>query len=154
MYYSEEETSNFKKVFSLIAPTVEKFANEHQLFIEKYYYGGPNWTLVFGRKIGGVAQIYMNYLSDNNFIIRAMWYVDEVETETRHAKNVEIGTYTFNNDLEKLSTILNKALSLIKSWSLKDLDVHHGDMTQWGRQGKTKEYFEEEIKKRYPILDV
>ena len=71
LYYTEEEIKRFKEIFSLIATPIEEFAEKYNLFVEKYYYGCPKWTLFFVRSIGGVAQIYIDYLSNttHDFIV-------------------------------------------------------------------------------------
>ena len=61
LYYTKEEMKKFKEIFSLIAAPIEDFAEKYNLFIEKYYYGCPKWTLFFVRSVGGVAQIYIDY---------------------------------------------------------------------------------------------
>jgi hypothetical protein len=154
MYYSQEETKRFQHAFSSIAPAVEEFTKKYNLFIEKYYYGGPKWTLLFRRTKGGVVQIYINYLQANDFNIGVIWHIDEFETLTRHARHEQIGTYIFRNDLEKLSELLENALQIVRNWSSKDLDEHHSNMTIWKQHWSTKEEFEQAENKKYPLIDI
>lgn len=157
LYYSDAEIAQFKKAFSLVATAVEEFAKKYNLLIDKYYHGSPQWTLIFTRKIGGIAQIYLNYLqgTEYDFNVGVIWYIDEYETKTRHAKYKEIGRYKFEKDnLQPLILLLENAIQIIKNWKPEDLDQHHGGMTVWSQHWKTKEEFEQANSNKYPILDI
>lgn len=157
LYYTEEEIKRFKEIFSLIATPIEEFAKKYNLFVEKYYYGCPKWTLFFVRSIGGVAQIYIDYLSDTtyDFIAGVIWGVDEYESETHHAKYTQIGNYKYdNNNSIELSALLEKSLQTIKNWKFEDLDVHQGGVL-WKQFGRTEKWLEDDIKRKgYPVLDI
>lgn len=157
LYYTEEEINNFKEIFSFISFVLDNFAQKHSFFVEKYRYGYPKWTFVFVRKIGGIAQIYIDYLQGTkfNFEVGVIWSIDEYESETRHAKYTQIGNYRYdNNNSTELSALLEKSLQTIKNWRFEDLDVHQGGML-WKQFGRTEKWLEDDIKRKgYPVLDI
>lgn len=156
LYYSDDEINNFKEVFSLVSPVIQDYINKYNFLLEQYPYGYPKCSLFFRRRIGGVAQIYIDYLQGTRyeFIVGVIWSVDEFETETRHSKYVEIGRFKYAGELKFFSRLLEKALKTIKNWKLEDLDQHHGGMTIWKQHWHTKEEFLLSEQRRYPLLDM
>ena len=156
IHRSEVELAQFEQHFSCIRPIVEDFMRTKGMKIEKYDRGVPNWILQFARKQGGFATVTIGLDERTNadFYVTSSWWVDEYETETRHAKWKRIGKYHYSEPLQKFSRLLEKAIQTIKSWRFSDLNHHDGPMEYWKKHWPTKEIFEQASYRDYPVLDI
>lgn len=153
---TEEELKAIEAAFSLIGPTIEKFARKKGLQITKYYHGAATWILQFVRRKGGAATITigLDERTRKDFYIVSCWWIDEYEAEMRHARDQIIGKHHTAEDPQKFAQLLEQALQAIKSWQFSDLNRHDGPMENWKRTWPTKEAFEQAGYQNYPILDI
>jgi hypothetical protein len=114
--------------FRAIAPTVESFAREHQLVIERYRRGKAAWELRFGRRLGGAATITISYRERTGHVldISATWWVDHPESRTRRLRSEKVAVYERRASAQVLRAQLSQALSTIDGWTLDDLGEPHG----------------------------
>jgi hypothetical protein len=114
--------------FRAIAPTVESFAREHQLLIERYRRGKSAWELRFGRRVGGAAAITISYRERTGHVldISATWWVDDRERRNRRLRSEKVAVYDRRATGQILRQQLGQALAMIDGWSLEDLGEPHG----------------------------
>ncbi len=145
-YYTKEEWQKIEAFFESISQTLNKFAQEHNLHIEKYYHEGQDWTFQFSHPLGGVGQIQVMKREGDLLCLGHHWYKDDYDALTRYSKheiwkNIPIDQTELKAALEKaLKTILYGKLGEWTSvsgnrWSLFNL------WHPW-KQFKNKEEFE------------
>jgi hypothetical protein len=114
--------------FRAIAPTVERFAREHDLLIERYRRGKAAWELRFARSAGGEAVITISYRERTGHVLdlSATWWLDDVEGRTRRLRSQKVAVYERRASPATLLEQLNAALTMIDGWTVDDLGPPHG----------------------------
>ena len=116
------------EAFRTIAPTVEAFARENNLLIERYRRGKGAWELHFERQIGGQANLILSYRERTGHVLdlSAVWWVDDRVTRTRRLRADKIGVYDRRDTPKALRQLLESALARVDSWSDADLGPPRG----------------------------
>lgn len=114
--------------FRAVAPTVEAFAREHQLLIERYRRGKAAWELRFKRRIGGEAALTLSYRERTGHVLdlAAVWWVDDGAQRTRRLRSEKIAVYDRRAPAEQLRSLLEQGLDRIDGWAMPDLGPPHG----------------------------
>src|SRR5207249_159309 len=75
--------------FRAVAPTLEEFARQHDLLIERYRRGKPAWELRFARRVGGEAVITISYRERTGHVldVSVIWWVDDWPAQTRRLRS-------------------------------------------------------------------
>jgi len=114
--------------FRAVAPTIEAFAQEQGLLIERYRRGKPAWELRFARRVGGEAVIAISYRERTGHVldVSAVWWVDDAMTQSRRLRSEKIAVYDRRAAPAALQQQLDEALTIVDGWSLNDLGPPHG----------------------------
>jgi len=146
--WSEKELPKIKAFFRKISHILNKFAQRHNLNIEKYYHDGPSWDFLFRHPEGGVCYIEVRMFDERHVELCGDWSIYEIDSGTGYDKNTSlIKCSTGKIELEKS---LEKMLFWVLSWKRYDLKIiakRSPDVKeQW-----TKEELDNYLKRRYPI---
>jgi hypothetical protein len=98
----------------MYAPSLEGFARSHNLYIDKYYYDGPQWSFCFEHPRGGQAKIDLTIDDSGVITVETGWWVDSYKEFTRSLKygaKVELAP-----DSDAIAKALGNALAEIVSW--------------------------------------
>lgn len=119
--------------FRAVAPTVEAFAREHDLLIERYRRGKPAWELRFARQIGGEAAVTISYRERTGHVldVSVTWWVDDREHQTRRLRSEKVGVYDRRAAPSQLGDQLEAALATVDRWTVHDLGPPHGPFKGW-----------------------
>lgn len=114
--------------FREVAPTVEGFARQHQLLIERYRRGKAAWELRFARRIGGQATLTLSYRERTGHVLdlSAVWWVDDPAAKTRRLRSEKIAVYDRRASAAVLRGQLEQGLSVIDAWRPEDLGPARG----------------------------
>lgn len=119
--------------FRDVAPTVERFAREHELLIERYRRGKPAWELRFAREAGGEAVITLSYRERTGHVLdlSATWWLDDHATRTRRLRSDKVAVYDRRAGSVVLRDQLEQALRRIDAWTVDDLGPPRGPFPAW-----------------------
>lgn len=125
--------------FRSIAPTVEAFARDRDLLIERYRRGKPAWELRFVRRAGGEATITISYRERTGHVLDviATWWLDDLERRTRRLRSEKVAVYYRRESPAILQQHLARALAVIDGWSADDLGAPHGPYQAWTTDQKS-----------------
>jgi hypothetical protein len=125
--------------FRAVAPTVEAFAREHGLLIERYRRGKPAWELRFARQVGGEAAITISYRERTGHVLdlSVTWWLDDREHQTRRLRSEKIAAYDRRAAPSLLRDQLDAALATVDRWTLEDLGPPHGPFKAWPAEPAT-----------------
>jgi hypothetical protein len=123
--------------FRAIAPTVEAFARENELLIERYRRGKSAWELRFARRRGGVASLTISYRERTGHVldISAIWWVDDLAARTRRLHSEKIAVFDRRASAQVLRALLSTGLARIDAWTTDDLGDPHGPFADWDAPG-------------------
>lgn len=123
--------------FRAIAPTVEAFARDHDLLIERYRRGKAAWELRFGRQLGGEAVITISYRERTGHVldISATWWIDDLERRTRRLRSEKVAIYDRRAGPAVLRGQLEQALTAVDDWTIDDLGPPRGPFPAWTTEG-------------------
>jgi len=151
-----QEWLRIKSVFEnpAIGGTIETFAEDHGMYLDKYYHDGQGWSLLFRRRKGGVGKVEVTLMDpeEKKFNITAMWWVDNWEDEARYITRNYITEYLSTEGPVELREKLEAAVAQIGRWNKEDLTAHYG-FKNWRRTWKTPEEFEK-AGRPYKVLDI
>lgn len=119
--------------FRDVAPTVERFAREHELLIERYRRGKSAWELRFARNMGGEAVITLSYRERTGHVLdlSATWWMDDGDTHTRRLRSDKVAVYDRRAGPSVLRDQLEQALRRIDAWTIDDLGPARGPYPEW-----------------------
>lgn len=119
--------------FRAIAPTVEAFAREHDLAIERYRRGKAAWELRFARRAGGEAMITLSYRERTGHVLdlSVTWWLDDREHRTRRLRSAKIAVYDRRAAASVLRQDLEQALATVDRWGIDDLGPPRGPFGTW-----------------------
>jgi len=138
--FAEEELPALEAFFRPLAPTLERFASEHHLLIDRYYHDGPGWDFRFRHPRGGEAYVEVRRAADGAIKIIKMWWQDDYERATRSAKT-EVSDLIPLGSIDLYSTLVS-ALRDALAWTPDCWDhVHSGYESVWHRTW-TKQQFD------------
>jgi hypothetical protein len=114
--------------FRAVAPSVEAFARDHDLLIQRYRRSKPAWELGFARRLGGRAVLTISYRERTGHVldVSATWWLDDRALQTRRLRSEKIGVYDRRAPAAELVQQLTAALATVDEWSLADLGPPHG----------------------------
>ena len=129
--------------------SVFRFANRHNIKIEKYYHESPTWSFLFRHPSGGIAKIDLARKSESTLGIWRYWWHDDYDKATRSIKTEEIQPIPVSD--ADVNALLESALTTILNWNFGDWDgVHDGYESSWHTHW-TKTQFEA-LDNDYPVL--
>ena len=119
--------------FRAVAPTLEEFARQHDLLIERYRRGKPAWELRFARRAGGEAVITISYRERTGHVldVSVIWWVDDWQEQTRRLRSEKVGVYDRRAASSELRQQLAAGLAMIDRWTPVDLGPPHGPFKAW-----------------------
>lgn len=119
--------------FRSVAPTVEAFAREHDLLIERYRRGKSAWELRFARRQGGEAVITLSYRERTGHVLdlSVTWWIDDRASLSRRLRSEKVAVYDRRAAPAMLRQQLATALSTVDAWTLDDLGRPHGPFRTW-----------------------
>lgn len=119
--------------FRSVAPTLEAFAQAHNLLIERYRRGKPAWELHFARQVGGEATITISYRERTGHVldVSATWWVDDRARQTRRLRSEKVAVFDRRAAPAVLRDQLDAALAAVDRWTLDDLGPPRGPFTAW-----------------------
>src|SRR5205823_10133032 len=81
--------------FRAVAPTLEDFARQHDLLIERYRRGKPPWGLRFPRRAGGEAAVTISSREQTGkgLDVSITWWVEDREARPRRRRSEKVGAY-------------------------------------------------------------
>ena len=148
--FATKEKPLLDAFFKPVALVMEKFAEQHNLRLSKYYHQFPTWDFTFKHPKNGVGKIEVDKDSDTTLGVYACWWFDDYDSFTRHIKKSEKKTVQLNpSDLENL---LASAFRLVLGWQFGTWDEKHTSETyRTGWKQFSKEQFQKENVELYPI---
>lgn len=114
--------------FRAVAPTIEGFAREHELTIERYRHGKAAWELRVEPAQGGEATLTISYRERTGHVldISAVWWIEDPVIRTRRLRADKIGVYERRGPAATLRALLDQGLALVNSWTGADLGPPRG----------------------------
>ena len=114
--------------FRAIAPTIESFARDQDLSIERYRRGKAAWELSLEPPRGGRASLTISYRERTGHLVdvSAVWWVDDPESRTRRLHADKIGAWERRASSQALRAMLEDGLRRIKAWTENDLGPPRG----------------------------
>ena len=145
--YEVAEVAEIKAFFRKIARTLNQFAEEHNLKIEKYYNRGPSWDFLFRHPEGGSCYVEVRMDDKEHAKLFGNWSIHDIDTRIDRNKHTQFspcstGRIELRNKLEEM-------LALVLSWNCEDLEIV-GKRSRDFQKQCTKEELEADLK-RYPI---
>lgn len=84
MEYESSLTQNQRRFFHLVGPRLEKFAEDHNVKLQKWFKDIASWALEFRHQHGGAAQIVVAPGGDGREVyLHSAWWLDDYDSETR-----------------------------------------------------------------------
>ena len=148
--FASKEKPLLDVFFKPIALVMEKFAEQHNLRLSKYYYQFPTWDFTFKHPKNGVGKIEVDKDTDTTLGVYAFWWFDDYDNFTRYIKQSEKRTVQLDpNELENVLTI---AFQSVLGWQFGTWDEKHtSDTYRTSWKQFTKEQFQKENVELYPI---
>jgi hypothetical protein len=127
--------------FRAVAPTLEGFAREFELSIERYRHGKAAWELTTEPEQGGRATLTVSYRERTGHVldVSAVWWVDDAATHTRRLHSDKIGTWQRRDSPQALRTTLEQGLGRINGWTTSDLGPPRGPYPATSQAGSKRE---------------
>jgi hypothetical protein len=127
------------EAFRPVAATVEAFAREHDLLIERYRRGKAAWELRFARRAGGEAVLTLSYRERTGHVldVSATWWMDDRRSRTRRLRSEKIAVYDRRANAAVLREQLTQALATVDSWTEADLGPPHGPFSAWSDEASS-----------------
>jgi hypothetical protein len=82
-----------ERFFAPIAEAIKEFASRKNLFVDKYYHDGCDWTLRFRHPKGGVANIFLIRDQCDQLLIGSCWTFDDYDKLTRYFHQRDLDQY-------------------------------------------------------------
>jgi hypothetical protein len=119
--------------FRAVAPTLEDFARQNDLLIERYRRGKAAWELRFARRAGGEAALTISYRERTGHVldVSVTWWVDDRDGQMRRLRSEKVGVYDRRSAPTELRQQLAAGLALIDRWTPADLGPPHGPFKGW-----------------------
>ena len=119
--------------FREVAPTVERFARDHELLIERYRRGKSAWELRFAREVGGEAVVTLSYRERTGHVLdlSVTWWLDESDNRTRRLRSEKVAVYDRRAGAAVLRDQLAEALRRVDAWTIDDLGPPRGPFPAW-----------------------
>lgn len=119
--------------FRSVAPTLEAFAQAHDLLIERYRRGKPAWELRFARQVGGEATITISYRERTGHVldVSVTWWLDDRAQQTRRLRSAKVAVFDRRAAPTSLRGQLEAGLATVDRWSLDDLGPARGPFKTW-----------------------
>ena len=116
------------EAFRAFAPTIESFARDHELAIQRYRHGKAAWELLLEPRQGGEATLTISYRERTGHVmdISAVWWLDDTVSRTRQLRADKIGVFERRGTVKALRAMLELGLERINSWTGADLGPPRG----------------------------
>src|SRR5580693_5575284 len=121
--FATKEKPLLDAFFKPVAPVMEKFAEQHNLRLTKYYHQFPVWDFTFRHPRNGVAKIEVNKETDTILCVYACWWFDDYDNFTRYIKKSEKKSVEIN--LNELTNQLVSAFQTTLGWQFGTWDEKH-----------------------------
>jgi len=120
------------EAFRAVAPTIESFARERELSIERYRHGKAAWELTMEPIQGGEASLTISYRERTGHVldISAIWWLDEPVSRTRRLRSDKVGVWERRASSQALRGMLDEGLRRINGWTGADLGPPRGPYPQ------------------------
>jgi hypothetical protein len=120
------------EAFRAVAPTIESFARDRELSIERYRNGKAAWELTIEPIQGGEASLTISYRERTGHVldISAVWWVDDAVSQTRRLHADKIGIWDRRGSSQELRAMLEDGLQRINGWTRRDLGLPRGPYPQ------------------------
>jgi hypothetical protein len=138
------------EAFRAVAPTVEAFARERGLLVERYRQGRSAWELRFARRLGGEAALVLSYREQTGHVLdlSAIWWVDDLAALSRRLRSEKIAVWDRRADVATLRAELEEGLRRIDGWEEADLGPARGPYLSWSLE--QADAGREEARRRLP----
>lgn len=116
------------EAFRALAPTIESFARDYELTIERYRHGKAAWEILVEPGQGGEATLTISYRERTGHVldISAVWWLDDPINRTRRLRADKIGVFERRGTSKALRALLEQGLDRINSWTGADLGPPRG----------------------------
>jgi len=145
--WAEKELPKVKAFFGKIADILNKFANRHNLNIEKYTQDGPAWDFLFRHPEGGSCYVQVRMYDKRHVELCGDWSIYDIDTGISYDKHTHLSQCS--TDKIELENKLEEMLALVLSWNREDLEIvakRSPDIKeQW-----TKEELASNLERRFP----
>ena len=124
--------------FRAVAVTIESFARENELSVERYRHGKAAWELTVEPAQGGEASLTISYRERTGHVldISAVWWVDDAVSRTRRLHSDKVGVWERRAPATALRSLLEEGLLRINSWTGADLGPPRGPYTELPGRGR------------------
>jgi hypothetical protein len=103
--------------FKYIADRLDRFAEKHNLKVEKYYQNMPFWNFFFNHPLGGYGRIDIACEDHNVYLIK-WWTIDDYDKRKRYHRHESVGKIENEDQLEAK---MLEAIREILGWEKKSL---------------------------------
>jgi len=120
------------EAFRAVAPTIESFARERELSIDRYRHGKAAWQLTTEPIQGGEASLTISYRERTGHVldISAVWWLDDPVSRTRRLRSDKVGVWERRGSSQALRAMLEEGLARINGWTGRDLGPPRGPYPQ------------------------
>jgi hypothetical protein len=105
--------------FKPFAKILDKFADEHNLQVEKYRRNLPQWSFSFQHPLGGNGRVDIQVNAQHEVSMVQWWIVSDYERHTRKLKSMP--TERIETPMDCLEEKLLSAIQKILEWQLGEL---------------------------------
>jgi hypothetical protein len=120
------------EAFRAVGPTIDEFAVQNGLLIDRYRKAKAAWELRFARRIGGESTITVSYreATGHALDVSAIWWLDDPVSRMRRFRSQKIGVYIRRDPPARLRELLESALEQVDAWTTDDLGRRFGPFPQ------------------------
>jgi hypothetical protein len=121
------------EAFRAVAPTVEAFARERGLLLDRYRRGRSAWELRFEREAGGEAALVLSYREQTGHVLdlSAVWWIDDRKARRRRLRSEKVAVWDRRAAPALLREALEEGLRRIDAWREADLGPPRGPYLRW-----------------------
>ena len=130
--FATEELPALEAFFNPLAPVLERFADEHNLVVDRYYHDAPSWDFRFRHPSGGEAYVEVRRAGEDVINIVTAWWQDDFAAGARSVKT-KLSEPLRLESLDLYSALVS-ALREILGWRADSWDqVYGGYKSIWHR---------------------
>lgn len=141
-----------EEFFAPFSDELEKFAEKHNLLIDRYWHQFHSWRFSFKHPKGGIGCLEFSKETDSLkdgslFVIYSFWWLDDYDKSTRFHHRSE--TNLFEAETGKLSQMLEECFDEILSWQLDEwTNKTSGFENSWNIYSREEFY---KLVDKYPV---
>ncbi len=145
-----DEYPKLEQYFGQIASVLNRFSEQHNLCLEKYYHQSPNWTFLFRHPKKGIGQIFVHMKDSSHVGIAASWQIFDYQNRSLSDKHTELVQVEL--DGKKIFSCLEKSLLELLNWDKSELRKDDEVFEDWS-QVSEEEFYKRENSYPFPKIE-